>query len=101
MLSACTLASLGESLTSNSERSIKCISLNNQQSQARLTLVHINCDETFYHPFYVTVNKYGETCNTIDDPYAQFCVPNKFQNMNAKVFDLISGVNETRFLVGV
>ena len=27
------------------------------------------------------------------------CVPNKEKNMNAKVFNLISGVNETRVLV--
>ena len=29
----------------------------------------------------------------------EFCVPNKVKNMNVKVFNLMSGVSETRFLV--
>ena len=29
----------------------------------------------------------------------EFCVPNKVKNVNVKVFNLMSGVNETRFLV--
>ena len=37
--------------------------------------------------------------NTISDPYAQVCVSNKVKSMNVKVFDLMSGLNETRFLV--
>ena len=37
--------------------------------------------------------------NTINDPYAQVCVSNKVKSMNVKVFDLMSGLNETRFLV--
>ena len=39
------------------------------------------------------------SCHTIDDPYARVCVPNKVKNMNEKVFNLISGVNEIKFLV--
>ena len=37
--------------------------------------------------------------NTINGPYAQVCVSNKVKSMNVKVFDLMSGLNETRFLV--
>ena len=32
-------------------------------------------------------------------PYVQLCVPNKVKNMNVKVFNLISRVNKTRFLI--
>ena len=55
-----------------------------------------------FFPFSFSVNRCGGccgTCNTIDDRYARACVPNKVKNMNAKVFNLMSGVNETRFLV--
>ena len=31
--------------------------------------------------------------------YACFFVPNNVKNMNVKVFNLISGVNKTRFIV--
>ena len=52
----------------------------------------------FFYPFTVSVNKCGGNCSNIDDPYARVCVP-KVKNINSKVFDLMSGVNETRFLV--
>ena len=78
---------------------MKCISLNNRPCQARATLVGINSNEPLYYPFTVSPNKCGGSCNTIDDLYGRACVPNKVKNMNVKVFNLMSGVNETRFLV--
>ena len=77
-LRACTIARLrfGGSLasdysTANSEKRIKCVSLNNRPSQASSRLVNRNSDEPLYYPFTVSVNKYGRSCNTIDDPYAR------------------------------
>ena len=66
--------------------------------QARSTLVNVNSDKILFYPFTVTC-KCGGSCNTIDDPYARVCVPNKVKNMNVTLFNLISRVNETRFLV--
>ena len=43
--------------------------------------------------------KCGGSYITIEDQYAKICAPSKVKNMNIKVFNLISGVNETRFLV--
>ena len=37
-----------------------------------------------FYPFTLSVNKWGGSCNTIDDPYAQVYVPNKVKNMNVK-----------------
>ena len=67
--------------------------------QARPTLVNINSDETLFYPFTVSFNKWGESYYTIGDPYGRVCFPNKVNNINVKVFILMSGVNETRFLV--
>ena len=61
--------------------------------------MNLNSDETRFYSFIVSVNKCCGTCYTIDDPYAEVCIPNKVKNMNIKVFNLMSGVNETRFLV--
>ena len=93
------IGSFGELLASNSETPMKCVSLNNELCQTRPTIVNINSDETLFCPFSINVNMGGGSFNTIDNPYAQVCVPNKFKNLNVKVFNLISGVNETRFLV--
>ena len=71
-----------------------------KQCQTRTILVDMNSNETLFYPFTVSVTfKCGESCNTIDDPYAQVCVPNKVKNMNLKVFNLMLRVNETRLLV--
>ena len=53
----------------------------------------------FFHLFTVSVNKCVGSCNAINDPHDQVYVPNKVNNMNVKVFNLISIVNETTFLV--
>ena len=34
---------------------------------------------------------------TINDPWVRLCVANKVNNMNIKVFNLMSEINETRF----
>ena len=76
-----------------------CIS-NNQPCQARSTIVNINSDDkTIFYPFTISVNKCRGSCNIMRDPYARFFVPNNVKNMNVKVFNLISGVNKTRFIV--
>ena len=92
------IGSFFESLVSNSKGPIKCLSLNKHLCQARPTLVNINLLIFNVCSFTVSVNKCGGNCNTIDDPYARVCVPKKVKNMNVKVFNLMSRVNERRFL---
>ena len=58
---------------------IKFVSLNDDSCQARPTFVNINSDETLFHPFAVSVNKCGGSCNFIDDPYTRACVPDKIK----------------------
>ena len=77
LLSACTIGSFGESLDFNSKGPLKCVSLNNQLCQARLTLVNMNFNQPDFYPLTVIANKCCESCNTIDDRYARICVPNK------------------------
>ena len=48
----------------------------------------------FFYSFTVSVNKCCGSCVDIDDPYSWICVPNKVNNMNLKVFNLLLGVNE-------
>ena len=47
----------------------------------------------------VSVNKCGGSYNTIDDPYTRVFVPFKVKSMILKVYNIISGINETRSLV--
>ena len=57
----------GESLTSNSEGSIKRVYLNSGPCTARPTLVNIKSNEPLYCPFTVSVSKPRDGFNSIHD----------------------------------
>ena len=64
--SASAIRNFGLSLAFNFKGPIRHVSLNNQQRKARSTLVNINSNQTLFRQFTVSVNKCGESCNTID-----------------------------------
>ena len=39
------------------------------------------------------------SCNNINDSYAKICVPDIIKNINLKVFNLMSRINETRQII--
>lgn len=47
----------------------------------------------------ISMNRCNRSCNTVEDPFARICVPNKIEGMNLKVFNLIKGINESRTLI--
>ena len=49
-----------------------------------------------FYPFSVKLNRCNGNCNNINDPYARICVPDIVKNLNVKVFNLMSRINETR-----
>ena len=51
-----------------------------------------------FYPYSITINKYNDSCNTINDPYAKLYVPDTIKNINVKVFNLMSRTNETRHI---
>ena len=78
--------------------SLSCISMNNHECKARPQLVNVNGDEAVFFPFSIEASKYSGSCNNINYPYPKICVPDVIKNLNAKVFNLISRTNETRFI---
>ena len=51
-----------------------------------------------FYPDSITISKCKGSCNTINDPYAKFCVPDTIKNINVKAFNLMSRTNETRHI---
>ena len=51
------------------------------------------------YPFGIRVNKCSGSCSNINDPYAKLHVPDIAKNINVKVFNLMSRINETRHMV--
>ena len=90
LLRAYTKRRFDGSLASNSKGHIKkCVSLNNQLCQDRITPIDINSKEPLYYLLSVSINTCGRRFNTIDDLQLWVCVSNKIENMNAKVFNLM------------
>ena len=79
--------------------SLECISMNNQEYKARTKVIDINNNEPMFYPYSIKVNKCSGSCNNINDPYAKLCVPDILKNINVKVFNLLSRINETRHIM--
>ena len=75
---------------------LKCVSMSNQDCKIRPVIINVNSNEPLFYPYSILVNKCSGSCNDINNPYAKLCVPDVVKNMNIKVFNQISRINETR-----
>ena len=55
--------------------SLSCISMRNQRCKTRPQVVNINVDEPAVFPFSIETSKCKGSCNNINYPYANICVP--------------------------
>ena len=70
--------------------------MNNQECKARPKIIDDNNNESVFYPYSIKVNKCSGSCSNINDPYGKLCVPDIIKNINVKVFNLMSRINETR-----
>ena len=92
----CFFTRLALLLTLTSVNLLSCISMNNQECKVRPQIVNVNSDEPVFYPFSIKTSKCSGSCNNINNPLAKLCVPDVVKNLNVKVFNLVSGTNETR-----
>ena len=75
----------------------KCVSLSNQKllNQSILINLHLNehSQQFHYYPFVVTLVRCVGSCNTLNDSSNNVCVPNKTEDLNLSVFNMITGIN--------
>ena len=77
---------------------LSCISMNNQACKARPEIINVNSNNPVFYPFSIKTSKCSGNCNNINDPYAKLCVSDVEKDLNVKVFNLMSGTNETRHI---
>ena len=73
--------------------------MNNQGCKVRPETVNININKPLFYHFSIKASKCSVSCNNINDPYAELCVPDVVKNLNTKIFNflnLMSRTNETR-----
>ena len=78
----------------------RCISIKNQEYKIRPEIININSNSNnpIFYPFSIKINKCCGNFNNINNPYAKICVPDVIKDLNVKVFNLISRINETKFI---
>ena len=78
----------------------KCVSLNNQKCMTQPTLINSHPNEyshrIHYYPFAVNLDRCVENCNTLSDLSNRARVPNKPEDSNLSVFNIITGINESK-----
>ena len=73
--------------------------MNNQEFKVRPKIIDVNNYEPVLYPYSIKVNKCSGHCSNINDPYAKLCIPDIIKNINVKVFNLLSQINETRQII--
>ena len=72
--------------------------MKNQECKVRPEIINANSNEPVFYPFSIKTSKCSGSCNNINDPCAQICVPVVIKDLNVKVFNLMSITNETRHI---
>ena len=80
----------------------KCVSLSNQKCMTQPTLINLhpneNSQEFHYYPFAGKLDNSVGSCNTLNDLTNKACVPNKTEDSNLSVSNMITGKNESKVL---
>ena len=75
---------------------------NNQKWEIQPTLINLHPNEYnqefYYYPFPFKLDRCVGSCNTVNDLSNKVCVPNKTEDLNLYVFNMIKGINELKTL---
>ena len=79
--------------------SLECTSMINENCMSRSKIIDINNNKAVFYPYSIKVSKCSGSCNNINDLFAKLCVPDSIKNINVKVSNLMSRINETRQII--
>ena len=86
----------------NASNQAKCVSLSNQKCKIQPTLIDIYpneySQEFHYYLFAVKLDRCVGGCNTLNDLSNKVCIPNKTEDLILSVFNIITGINESKTL---
>ena len=76
--------------------------LSNQKCMTQLSVIHLHYNEDtqelHHYPFAVKLDRCVGSCNTLNDWSNKVCVPNKTEDLNLSVFNMITQINELKTL---
>ena len=69
--------------------SLERVSMKNQECKARPEIVDINSNNPIFYPFSIKINKCSGSCNYMNNPYTEICVPDVIKDLKVTVFNLM------------
>ena len=76
----------------------KCIVLSIQKCMIQPTLINLHptaySQKSLYYPFPVELDRSVGSCNTLNGLFNKVYVPNKTEDLNLSMFNMIKGKNE-------
>ena len=63
--------------------SLECISMSNQECEARPKIINVNNNEPVFYPYSIKVNKRS---GNINNPCAELCVPDIIKNIKYSIW---------------
>ena len=86
----------------NGSNHTKCVSLSNQKSLIQSTLINLHpteySQELHYYSFAVKLDRCVGSYNNLNELSNKVCVPNKTEDLNVHVFNMITEKNELKIL---
>ena len=86
----------------NGSNHAKCALLSNQKCKIQPTIINLHpneySEEFHYYPFCIKLDRFVGSSNTLNDLSNKVCVPNKIEDSNVNVFNIITGINESETL---
>ena len=61
-------------------------------------MINGNSNNAIFYSFSIKINKSSGSCNNIKNSYAKICIPDVIKDLNVKIFNLMSRINETRHI---
>ena len=86
----------------NASNRTKYVSLSNKKCMIQPTFINLHpneySQEFHYYLFSVKLDRCVGSCNTINDLSNKACIPNKIEDLNLSVFNMIKSINESKTL---
>ena len=77
---------------------LKYVLINKQMCKIIPEIINVKSNEPLFYPYSILANKCSGSCNNINNPYTKLCVPDVIENINVKVFNLMSRTNQARHI---
>ena len=79
------------------------MSLSNQKFLIQSTVIYLHpneySQEFHYYPFSVRSDRCFGSCNSLNDLSNKACIPNKTEDLNLSMINMITGVKESKTLI--